>query len=73
MAVWRVSTVLDDGTTHETVVLARTGADAGVLVGNLIRAARAVDVIEGNVGIGAQSTYHLPEDYASTAINFHFA
>lgn len=72
MAVWRVSTDLDDGTSYETVVLASTGVDAGVLVGQMIRAARDVDVLSGQAGIHQQSAHRLPEDYTGVAVNQAF-
>ena len=65
---WQVSTMMDDGSSYQTVVLARSAADAGLLVGSMIRAARGVD-LSGEVGIWDQDVRRLSDEYVKIAVN----
>ena len=72
MSAFQVYTTMEDGVSYEPVVIARTAADACIVVGTQIRAASEVDVLDGVAGIEAQSARKLPDGYILLASNFRY-
>lgn len=56
--VWRVFIRLDDGEEFNGIVMSRTAADAGVVMGNWVRARRGVPE-DGDVGIQTVEVRHV--------------
>jgi len=67
---WAVTAVLDDETTHGAVVLAVSAGDAGVVLGNKLRADAGLPP-DGVLGIVSMDIRRLDDSFRGMAINRH--